>query len=103
VPFDRAGAEEQLCTDLGVGATFGGEPRDLRLLRGQFLEGLSGGLAHAVTGGGQLMSGALGKCLHPHGAQLLERRAQVVARVVRALLLPEPLAVNEVGTGELWP
>lgn len=35
MPFHGAGAQEQLRTDLGVGASLAGQLRDLILLRGQ--------------------------------------------------------------------
>src|SRR4051794_27694362 len=52
VVFDRAGADEEPGADLGVGEAVAGEPRDLRLSRGElirrfdteFADGLAGGL-----------------------------------------------------------
>src|SRR4051794_25196695 len=51
VPFDGAGADEQLSSDLGVGASDPGEPRDVLLLRGQVVVVVDVPLADLLTGG----------------------------------------------------
>jgi hypothetical protein len=64
VPLDRAGAEEQLRPDLGVGQAVSGEPADLLLLRSEHLALLGAALAHRLAGRDQLSACALGERIH---------------------------------------
>jgi hypothetical protein len=59
VVADGAVRQVQLLADLPVAQPFGGQPRDLQFLGGQQAQRAGGGLAAALTGGAQLVAGAL--------------------------------------------
>jgi hypothetical protein len=65
MPLDRARADDEPRADLRVGVPAAGQPRDLRLLRGQLVERLRAAPAHRLAGGQQLALRALGEGLHP--------------------------------------
>ena len=56
-------ADEQLGGDLRVGLAIGGEPGDVRLLRGELPARLDRALAHGLAGGQQLVPGPFGERL----------------------------------------
>ena len=58
-------------------------------------------LAHLLAGGQQLAAGALGERLRAHRGEHLVGRAQLLARVDAAVLAAQPLAVEQVGAGEV--
>src|SRR3954468_24594504 len=96
-------ADEQPRADLGVGEAVAGETGDLGLLRGELLAGLDAAFADALAGCQQLALGTLGERLGAHGIEHLERGAQLLAGVQATPLIPQPLAVDEMGAGEVHP
>ena len=99
------GADEESGADLGVGQAVPGKPCDLGFLRGQFLAGGGGGLGGALAGGfaggQQLAAGPFGECLHLHRVQHAVGGTQLVPSLRAAALAAQPLAVQQVGAGEL--
>src|SRR4051794_35574665 len=75
--------------------------RDLGLLGGQLVAGLDGAFADMLAGRQELALGPSGERLGPHAREHLERGAQLFAGVEPAALAPQPLAVEQVGAGEL--
>jgi hypothetical protein len=101
VPLDGAGAEEEAGSDLGIGEAVPGEPGDLALLSCEVIPGLDGPFAYPLAGGQQFAPGAFGERLHTGRQQHLVRGTELGARVGLAALAAEPLAVDEMGAGEL--
>src|SRR5271157_5360115 len=95
VPFDCAGAEEQMGTDFRIRQPVTCEPRDLYLLRGELLDRLGRAPAYSLTRGQQLATAALSERLHTHCDEALIGNTQLHARVCAAFLAPQPLAVQE--------
>src|SRR5580700_5406922 len=100
VILDRARAQKQPEGDLRVRQPLGGQPRDLRLLRRQLYHGGDGGSAGSPAGGPQLAAGAGGIRFHADRVQHLDGGAQLLTRVGAAAFPPQPLPVQQVGTGE---
>ena len=75
VVLGRAGADEKLRADLGVGAALGGEPGDPRLLGGEYLAGFDRALADRLAGGQQLAPGTLCEGAGPDPGPSAIRRA----------------------------
>ena len=103
VPFDGAGADEQFRGDLRVGASVSGQPGDVLLLRGEFGVGVDLPLADRLAGGEQFPAGPLGEGLSANRGEQVVGGAQLVACVTPPELAAKPLAVEQVGTGELGP
>src|SRR3954454_21743272 len=101
VPFDRAGAEEELRADLGVRAPVAREPRDLVLLRRQLVARVVAALAHLLARRQQLVPGALGKPVRAHREQHLARDPQLLARVDPPPRAAQPLPVEQPPAGQL--
>src|SRR5690348_17409405 len=101
VVFDGARAHEQLGSDLGVGQAVAGQPADLGLPGGELGGGLGGALADTLAGGPQLARGPVGEPAGSHGGEHLMRGAQLLAGVDAPVLPAQPLAVQEMGAGEL--
>src|ERR1700733_2177899 len=99
MPFDGPGAEEQLGPDLPVGTAVGGEPGDVRLLRGELADRLGRWLAHRVAGGQQLTPGALSERLDAHRGEQAMGGPQLGAGVLAPVLAAQPLAVQQVRAG----
>ena len=81
----------------------GGQARNLHLLRRQLVERLDRALSHRLAGRQQLAPSALGERV---GADVREHRvsdSQLRAGVDATVLTPQPLAVEEMGAGELYP
>ena len=87
--------------DLGVRMTLRSEAGDLRLLRGEHVARLDRALAYRLAGGRQLATSALGERLGPDVAEHLVGDTKLLARVEPAVLATQPLAVHEVGAGEM--
>jgi hypothetical protein len=96
VVLHRAGADEQPGGDLPVGHALGGQPGDLRLLRGQRVHGPHGALAGVLAGGAQLGPGPLGERLHAHRVEHLPRGAELLPGVSPTPLPAQPLPVQQV-------
>jgi NADP-dependent 3-hydroxy acid dehydrogenase YdfG len=101
VPFDRAGAEEELGPDLGVGLPVAGARRDLHHLRGEAPVGFLRALAHGLAGGEQLPARALREPVRPDRPQHSVGAAELPAGVDPAVLAAEPLAVEQVRAGQI--
>src|SRR4051795_13604150 len=101
VVLHRAGADEQLRADLGIGETLSRQPRDVRLLGCEHLARVVGALSHRLTRGQELVPRALGESLGPDAAERLVSRSELLTRVDAAILAPQPLAVQEPGAGEV--
>ena len=103
----RPRADEQPGADLRVGQPVPGQPRDLRLLRGQRVSGpggaggRDGAPADGLSGGPQLTAGPLGERLHPHLLQHPVRGTQLLPRVRAAALPAQPFPVQQVRPGQL--
>ncbi len=98
VPLDRARADEKLCADLGVRASLGGEPCDLRLLRGEAVARLGAALAHRLAGGHPFTAGAFGEPVHADLRIHAVRNPELLARVHAPAFASQPLTVEEVRT-----
>src|SRR4051794_15287868 len=101
MPLGGARADEELPADLLVREALTREASDLKLLGGEVVARLHGALAGGLAGGAQLAPGALGECLDAHGAELVVGVAQLDARIDAAALTAQPLAVDQLGTGEV--
>src|SRR5437763_15593079 len=93
VPLHRAGADEQLGTDLGVGVTLGGKSGDLGFLGRDFVAGVDGALAHRLAGGGEFAGRPLSEALDTHGGERLVCQSQVVASIDPPALATPPLTI----------
>ena len=100
MPLDGSRTEEQLRPDFGVGPAIAGEPRDLDLLRGEFLYGDQTPLANLLARCHELAPRALRECLHPHRRVRPVGRSQLVPRVHLTVLPSQPFAIQELGAGE---
>ena len=98
MPLDRARADEKLCADLGVRAPLGGEPCDLRLLRGEAVARLGAALAHRLAGGHPLTAGAFGEPVHADLRIHAVRNPELLARVHAPAFASQPLTVEQVRT-----
>src|SRR3954470_18163162 len=101
MPLDRARADGELCTDLGIRAALGGEACDLRLLRSKPVARLGRALAHRLAGRHPLTSRAFSESVHagnlrPHPVCDPEMLTSFGAPA----LASQPLAVDQVGAGE---
>ena len=68
---------------------------------GEHVARLDGALARGLAGGQELAAGALGERLGADAAKHLVRGAQLLARVDAPVLAAQPLAVHQVGAGEM--
>src|SRR5688572_16027094 len=93
VPLDRARADEELCADLDVRAALGGEPCDLRLLRGEVVARVGAALAHRLAGRHPLTAGAFGESVHADLCIHAVRNPELLARVASPAFSSQPLAV----------
>src|SRR3954468_5664758 len=84
-----------------MGGARGGEPRDLRFLRRQLVDGVRSAPSGALAGRLQLDPGALRERLHPEVGEELARDTKLGARIHPATLATQPLTVQEVGAGEV--
>src|SRR4051812_14764233 len=98
---DRVLADEQPRADLWVGQPFACEPHDLRLLGGEFAPALGRALADALAGRQELALGSTRERFDAHAREHFQRSAQLRAGVDAPALSPQPLAVEQVGAGEL--
>src|SRR4051812_1447813 len=96
MPLDCAGAEEQLGRDLGVREAVLGQPRDLRLLGGEYIARFSGPFAGLLARGLQLATGALGERLHVHCSEHFVSCAELLASRSTTSDSAKPLAVQQV-------
>src|SRR4029077_389682 len=101
VILDGAGADEQPGSDLPVGQMLGDQPRDLLLLGGEHLRGFGATRAGPLASGAQVAPGPARERLHAHRVEHGEGGAKLVPGVAAAALAAQPLAVEEVGAGEL--
>src|SRR5271165_4038585 len=101
VVVDGGGAQEQLPGDVPVALALADQPGDLRLLRRELGFGLGGPLAGAFAGGQQLDPGPFGERPGAHRGEHLVRGAELLAGVAAAALAAQPLAVHQVGAGQL--
>src|SRR5262245_53782546 len=96
-----ARADEELGTDLWVGAPLGREPGDHGFLGGEHVGGVDGAFAYGLAGGQQLGAGPLGERMGPDTAQHVVREAQLLSRVHAPVLAAQPFAIQEMCAGEL--
>ena len=81
VPFDGAGADEQLGGDLRVGPSVTGQPGDVLLLGGELVERVGLALADLLAGGEQLAACALGERLDAQLGEGVVGRAELLAGI----------------------
>src|SRR5215469_424202 len=94
VPLDRAGADEQLGRNLLICQAVLGQLGDVSLLRGQVGDGVEGALAHGLPSSQELAARSLGKALRAYAAEHLVRCAELLARLLAAVLPAQPLAAE---------
>ena len=97
----RAGADEQLCADLGVGEAVSGQPGDVCLLGCEHAARVVGAPPRGLARGQELVTGALGKPLGPDVAEHLVGGSELLTRVDAPVLATQPFAVAEPGAGEV--
>jgi len=103
MPLDRAGADEQLRGNLGVGASFPRQPDDVLLLRGELAVGADLAFADLLAGGEQLTARPLGEGLGPDRGEQVIGGTELVPGVEPPVLATEPLTKKQVGSGQLRP
>src|SRR6266545_1622963 len=101
VVVDGAGTDEELGGDLEIRGAPGGQPGDLRLLRRERVRGRGAASDGVLAGGAQLGLGPVGERLHAQRAEQLTGGAQLLARAAAAAPTAQPLAVQQVGPGQL--
>src|SRR5437764_10571260 len=101
VVLHRPGADEELCTDLRVGETISGQSSDVCLLRCEHGARLVGALPRCLTGGQELVTGALGKPLASDATEDFVRGPELLARVDPPVFAPQPFAIKEPRAGEV--
>ena len=102
MPFDRARGQEQLGAYLRIGQPVASQPSDGGLLRSKCARGPNGAPVHRLAGGPQLAPGAAGERLHADGVKHVQGDTQL--RAASAAPVPaEPLAVEQVSTGQIRP
>src|SRR5262249_19154781 len=101
VVLHRAGADEQLCADLRVGQTLFGEPSDVCFLGREHGAGVVGPLTRSLTGGQELVAGALGEPLGPDAAEHLVGGSELLTCVDAPVFATQPFAVQEPGAGKV--
>ena len=89
--------------DLGIGAPVSGQPGDVLLLRGELGVRVDLASADLLAGGEQLPAGAFGEGLGADRGEQVVGGAQLVAGVDPPVLAAQPLAVQQVGAGEVGP
>ena len=99
VPFDGAGADEQLRGDLGVGAPVPCQPDDVLLLRGELALGVHLAFAGLLASGEQFPAGAFGEGLCADVREKAVGGVELPAGVEAAVLPAQPFAIEEVGAG----
>src|SRR5262245_50799452 len=101
MPLDRAGADEELGTDLRVRAAGDREARNVLLVRREVVAGVVATLADRRAGREQLVARAFGETMRADRAEHLMRDPQLLARVRSAAFAAQPLAVEQMAAGEL--
>jgi hypothetical protein len=101
MPFDGAGAQEELSPDLRVGEAVTCESDNLLLLRCELVARLSAALPDRLAGRDQLSARALGERRHSNGGKHVVRRTKLLACVASSPLAPQPLPVEQMRAGEL--
>jgi hypothetical protein len=99
--FDGPPADEQPRANLGVGEPVSGHAGDLDLLRGELIERFDGALASSLARREQLAPRALCERLGADLVKHLMCSAQLPAPVAAPPLAPQPLAVDQLSTGEV--
>jgi len=94
-------ADEQLRGDLGVGGTPAGQPGDVSFPCGQDISRLRGAFGSALARGAQLDPGPLGERPGAGGDEDLVRGAELIAGLTATALAAQPLAIEQVGAGQL--
>ena len=79
-----------------------GKPRDECFLGREVVRGLDGALAYLFARGHQLAASALGERRHADRGEHVVCGPQVMARVDAPVLATQPLAVQQVGAGQIW-
>ena len=99
--LDGLRADEQVLGDLPVGVPLGGKPGYLRFLRRQLVDRVERAVPDMLAGRLQLDARPFRKAFHPELAEELVGRAQLGARVDTTTLASEPLAIEEVCSGQV--
>src|ERR1700758_4184605 len=102
VVLDRAPADEQPRGDLGVGDAVASQPRDVGLLSGEVLPRLDDAFANVLAGREELALGAAGERLSSYGHEDLVRDSKLLACVHASALAAKPLAIEKMGSSELY-
>jgi hypothetical protein len=100
---DGGGADKQLRGDLRVGGALAGQAGDQRFLRGQGIGRLGGLLPGVPAGRPELGARPFGKRRGADRVEDLVRAAELIAGVAPAPLAALPLAVDQVGAGQVHP
>ena len=95
MPFHGAWADEELRTDLRVRSPVPRKPRDLLLLRREFIARVVSALAHLLARGQQLATRALRESLRAHRGEHLVRSAQLLAGIDPPTFATQPFAVGQ--------
>ena len=101
MPFDRPGADKELGADLGVRQAVPGQPRDECFLRRELVRGIDGAYAYLLARRDQLPAGAFGKRGHADRGEHVIGGPQLLPRVDSSVLAAQPLAVQQVGAGQI--
>src|SRR5215207_5369840 len=101
VPFDGAGAEEELGADLGVRPAGASELGDVLFLRSELVAGVVAALADLLAGGQQLVPRTLGESVRAEREQRLARDPQLLARIDAPALAAQPLPIEQARACEL--
>ena len=101
MPFDGAGAQEELCSDLRIRETIARESDNLLFLGGELVACLSTALSDGLARRDQLSARALGERLHSDGGKHVVRRTKLLACAASSPLAPQPLPVEQMRAGEL--
>ena len=98
---DGAGTDEKLGGDLLVRGAVGGQPGDLRLLRREPVREPGAGHGGVLADSPQLGLSPLDECLEAQRPEQLAGGPQLLAGTAAAAPTAQPLAVQQVGPGQL--
>src|SRR5512132_3804439 len=101
VVADGAVADVEALADSSIRKARCGEPGDLRLALGQLVSCLGGAPADSLPGGGELPRRPLGEGRETDRLQHPVRGSQLFPCMAAPTLAPQPLAIEEMGAGEV--
>ena len=95
MPLNRSWTQVELGGDFRISPPLGSQPRDVRLLRREFVARLVTAFADGLSRSEELAPSAVRECLGTHRLECLQRRAQLDAGVDTPILTSQPLAAEE--------